>query len=619
MPKAHFVTIRTSGIFRMSRIIMLAGCFLACPLRAHAADDPPATKDKSEEPKLQLAPFEYKTNFGGSLDYTARRDNIGGVKTRSQDLTLALNAGVDVNSFFWQPWFAQVNGGLGLSTFFSDTNYYGAAGSPGNSKTANTVVTGKGNLAVLPLSRYPFSAHYQKEDNRQNSGFTSINTASQSTLYGFNQQYRTLSGQTTYSASYDHNHWTGPYFGDARQKHAELGMRTVLSLNQDLTVTGTRTVDESSINNLTATNKNVIAIHNFRPSSAFSIQNQFNKGASENLQPAQSNENNFTQFTSLATWMSTERPLTVTGNLRLADINNSSSSTAIITTDQSSANAGLGINYQATKQVRAYGNANVNIIDDRNLGTQSKTSNEAAGAEYVADLIDWNSYQYGRHAQVDAANTSADPKSTQNLSLTAGHNLNRTDTEEGRFRFDTNADQSINTIKYNIDPTITRLSHSGSLGWTFAGEEGTTVLRLGANDSRTIVGPKDFYQLANLQVTRSETMTRNSSLEGNVTIQKTRQGMGNAPTTSNSSISASLNYQQQRVFSIPRLDFSSEIRIYSNLPGTQASGPPTQVSRFWGNHLQYSIGRLEMLAEANFAEYSNVNQSSLIFKLRRTF
>jgi hypothetical protein len=587
----------------------------AAPAAEATAPAPPA--ETPAQPQLQFAPFQFQPSLGGSVDYTLRHDTIGGIKSRSQALTVAVNAGADVNSFIWQPWFAQVSGGLGLNTYLSDTNYNAGAGAATKNQTATSIVTGKVALDVVPLSRFPFKANYQKDDNRQNIGVASINSATQDTHFGMSQQYRTLSGQTNYSANYDQNLWEGAYFGEARQKQLGLEMRTALSPNQDLTITGTRALNESSASNQSTLSNTLVANHNYRPAASVTVQNMFNLGKMDYRLPQGTTEDNNMQLTSFASWLSHDRPLTITGNARLAEINNSPSTTAPAT-QQSSANFGVGANYQISRQVRSYANANVNLNDNKISGTQNMSSNEAAGADYISDLIDWGSFKYGTHASGNLSNNNAAPYSTQGLMLSAGHNLNRSSIDSGNIRLDANVDQTATANKATHNPSSTSLSHSGSLGWTIPSAQGTTGLRLSASDFRTMSGLQNFYQLVNLQANRSETMTRNSSLSGDVTIQASRQGTGNAPRTSTTTTSASLNYAQQRLFGMPRLDFTSELRIYGDaLP--LAVGPQTQASRSWSNHLGYTIGRLETMVEAVFAESNHINQSTLLFRMRRVF
>lgn len=567
-------------------------------------------------PQVQLAPIRLRPSFGGNVDYTMQRNTIGTSKSTSQVLTVEVNAGVDINSFIWQPWLAQVSGGLGFSTYMTDTGYNSGAGAMSN-KSASSVVRGKAALDVVPLSRFPFRAHYEKSDNRQDTGFGSANSASQTTRFGLNQRYRTLSGQTDYSASYDQSRWESARSGVDKQRLAILNMRTTLSPNQGLTISGNSDFTEHLGNNQSTLNNTLVAHHNYRPGAALNVENMANLGRTNHRFVEGDNEDKYIQMSSFASWFSNERPLTVTGSARVSGLSNSTPTTRV---RQSSANMNLGANYQLSQQVRTYGNAGVNLYDDQDNGTQNVTSNQSVGADYRSDMTDLGTFRYSTHASGSLSNSTASTGSTQSLGLSAGHGLTRSNAWSGTTRLDTNVDQTISTNKSTRNPPSSLLSHSGSLAWTIAGEGGTTGLRLNASDSRTVSGPRNFFQLANLQATRTENMTRNTSLGGDLTIQAVRQGIGDAPRAPTSiTSSASLNYAHQRVFGVPRLSFNSEVRIYGNSVLPLATGQPGQESRSWINRLNYSIGRLQLSMYASVSESNHVNQSSLMFRLSRAF
>jgi hypothetical protein len=617
MPRAHPTNKRTSDVIRISSATVLAWLAFACSNPAFSAEEVAAPAEDLPQPQLQIAPFKLKPNIGGNLEYLQRSDKIGGVQSSYQTLTLALNAGADVNTFIWQPWFAQVNGGVGLNTYLTDSRYYSGPNASSHNPLTSTVFTGKVGLDVVPLSRYPFRTFYEKEDNRQNIGVASNNAVYKSTRFGMNQQYRTLSGQTTYGADYIQNFWEGAYFGEARQKRIGLDMRTIISANQDLSVVVARDFNEAPIISQSTLSNTLIGDHNYRPNASTTLHNMFNMGKVDIRQQQLLNEDNYVQLTSFGSSVSPERPLTITENVRLAGINNSSSIATKTSIRQTSASMGLGAIYQVNKEVQSYGNIGVNMSDDKLSGQQYKSSYETVGADYIAALANMGSYNYGRHTSGSFSNTTGDPSSTQTVGLSAGHTLNKYTTDSSQLRVTTDLDQTITANKATRTQTYLNLAHSGSLQWAFGSAEGTSALRVSASDTRAINGVQNFYQLFNLQLNRSQTMTRNSGLTGDVTIQTTRQGLAGKRTTYTTSM-AGLNYNHQRVFGVPRLDFYSDLRLMGNgLPVT--TGPQSPVSRSWTNHLGYMIGSLEMVGEAIVAQYNGINQSILLFRLRRVF
>jgi len=169
----------------------------------------------------------------------------------------------------------------------------------------------------------------------------------------------------------------------------------------------------------------------------------------------------------------------------------------------------------------------------------------------------------------------------------------------------------------SADPPATKqISHSGSLSWDLSQETGAPVFRLSASDSRSLDGRKDFYQMINFQASSNLPTGPNSSWNGNLTIQSTRQGRDPLPapavgspneSTTNrdfvTNSSGSLTYQNQRMFGVRRLRFTSDLRLNgpSLLPIFGSS--QSQELAAWENRLEYAIGRTQL--RLNFLISSN--------------
>ena len=578
------------------------------------------------QPQLQFAPVQLRPSLNGNVYYLIRRDTYGQGRTTTQSLNAAVNAAVDVNSFIWQPWFAQVSGRAGVSTYMTDTSYTAAGAQSGN-KTVSNTVNGRMGLNVVPLSRFPFSAFVEKTDNRQNVGFASASTSSQSTRLGLSQNYSTLSGQTSYSAAYNLLRSEREFFGEDRQKQLALGMRTTISPNQSLSINGNRNFNQHVGSPESTLYNNLYANHSYRPSASVNVENLATLGKSTYHLVTGDTEFNTRQLNNITSWTSDERPLTVTGSVRLYSTENISPANY---SKQSQASATLGTSYNLTQQLRAYANAGVNVNEDSVSGRQYVSSNESAALAYNSRPMPLGSFSYSTNASAGITNANGPSgsgtvaNSRQGANLGAGHSLSRSSSDaSGRVRFDTGVAQSASVSKVELTPASTRLMHSGSLGWTIAGDTGTTQLRLNASDSRSTSAPRDFFQLANLQANRSQNMTRNASLSGNLTIQATRQGDADTPAPTTVTSNASLSYAHQRLFGVPRLAFNSEARIYGDRSPLKI-GPVRHETRSWNNSLNYSIGRLVMAAQANAAQTiigqgDPFTQTTLLFTLSRAF
>ena len=566
----------------------------------------------------------------GNIGYDLRSESFGEIKYLSQSIVTKVNA--STKSYIWQPWFAQVSGGLGLSSTRSSTGTSSGSNTTDNKVTSN-FITGNAALNLLPYSRFPFEAHFDRSDNRLDTGLSAIDSSYRTTRYGLTQRYRTLTGDTQYMASYDRNMWESAVFGTDQQDLLRLEMtkrlaRQTLQINGDITGNDRQQTHESTLIGT------LVARHSYVPDPALSVESLGNLSRTSYRLAQGESDLRYLQLSSSAFWRPADKPLTVTGSARLFGMNSSSgaSSSAL-----RSASANLGAFYELSKNIRLSSSANVNINDSN--GIQTVASNQSAGITYQPDSFDLATFRYTGFGSATVTNRIDPINSGQHLALQLGHSVNRS-MGLGVGSLGLNLNQSASSDFDSSIPAIVRLSHSGSLTWSHAEGQNNTFLRLSASDSRAVSGTNDFFQLLNLQASRNEGLTRNASWAGNLTIQAVRQKTGimpnayynapiatlttpDTPVTTTTTSSANLSYRHQRAFGVPRLRFVSELRIYGDMPLPVLAGPRQQESRSWENRLDYSIGRLQLRLSARVSEVSssntNTKQSLLMFSLNRPF
>lgn len=577
-----------------------------------AAAPPEATSAPAGKPSLplQLAPIEFA--LGGSIGYETQRQTVGASKSMTQSLLTNVNA--TARSFIWQPWFAQVSGGLGLN--FNTTSMTGSQISTTTDKTSSNIVSGNAALSLLPTSRFPFEAHFERSDSRQNSGLGAASLAYQTTRYGLTQRYTPLSGRAQYMVGYDRNLWESASLDKSKQDtfRAET---TQQFTNQTLRISGDSTrYAQSSTNQKTVVN-NLVSQHSYRPDPALSVESLANLVKTHyNLTP---NENRFDymQLSSSAYWRSIEKPLNVNGGVRLFGMSNDSiTATTSTTSKMRGANANLGANYELSKHTRLNGSGNANVTDSN--GTQTVTTNQTVGVTYQPDAVKLGAFDYTRSVTSNVSNSTDSLGSAQNLSLSPSHGLNRKIGLCGGT-LGMNLDQA---ASFNVDtrnPSSSVLTHMGSLSWNLSEGQKTTLLRLNASDTRAMGGTPYSFQLINLQASLNESLSRNATWGGNLTIQATRQGTATAPTVTTTTSSADLSYRHQRAFDVSRLRFTSELRIYSDALIPVLATPNQQETSSWENRFDYSIGRLQLRLSARVAEVNKIKQSLLWFSVNRQF
>lgn len=561
-----------------------------------AEETAPAAAGGERPFSLQLAPIR----LWGNIGYELRRETIEAKEYMLQSLTTK----VDASTFIWQPWFAQVSGGLGLTASTSNT-----ADGQGTSNFA----TGNATLSLLPYSRFPFEAHFDRSDSRLNTGLGAVTSAYQSTRYGLSQRYRTADGGTQYLASYDRNLWESADFGEDKQDLLRLEMTRRLA-NQTFQINGDITRNDRPRTHESTLLNTLVARHSYVPDPTLSVESLASLTRTNYRLTQGESDLRYLQLSSFAFWRPTGEPLTVTGSVRLFGMNSDSSGAPASLAR--GASASLGGFYELTRHARLNGSVNVNLAD--NNGTQTVASNQSAGLTYQPDAIKLGAFSHTRFASGTLSNRTDPVDSGQHLTLQLGHSLNRS-MGLGSGTLGLNVNQTASSDVDSRIPSIFRLSHSGSLTWSQGEGQKITFLRLSASDSRAVSGAQDFFQLLNLQASRNENLSRNASWAGNLTIQAVRQRTGATPVTTVATSSADLSYRHMRAFGVPRLRFVSELRIYGDMPLPVLASPEQQETRSWENRLDYSIGRAQLRLSARIAEINNKQYSLLMFTLNRQF
>ena len=143
----------------------------------------------------KIAPIRW----GGNLAMDLR-----GVSAQGQprQVQLAESANLRAASFIWQPWFAQVSGEMTLLA----TQQRQGQGSQGVSAASGsgikfTSLTGGAQLALFPVSRFPFTASFSQTDNRAGGELTYNQYTSR--RYDLTQSYAPPQGGSNYRLSYN--------------------------------------------------------------------------------------------------------------------------------------------------------------------------------------------------------------------------------------------------------------------------------------------------------------------------------------------------------------------------------------------------------------------------------
>lgn len=572
----------------------------------------PATADAVPQDNQGITWFIPPIRLSGVVSYNINRNSVAGQNSTQSGLTTTLNAGT--STYIWQPWFATLNANLGF-THSSNTSSSIEASS---SSAKNVIVTGGGQLNVLQQSRFPFEAHFQLNDSRVTAD-QQTGTTFASERFGFTQRHYRADGDASFG--WDRNIQHSVENGRDQQDTLQLRITSKID-DHNLLFTGDRS---NSVHDLTGEKAAVTSFalqHGYVPNPAVSIQNFVNVSQSDYRLVSGRNDSRLMQLSSNVFWRPESQPMTVNGGVRVFALETDSTGFVVVGNPTANktmnANANLGVTYEFNRFTRLNGSLNVN--QGENNGFKSNSSSQMAGVTYSPDALELGAFRYNWSTSASASNQTSVTESQRQLTLQFSQGLSRSIRLAGGSNIGMDVSQGVSLIAgqktTSADPPATKqISHSASLSWDLSQERGAPVFRLSASDSRSLDGRKDFYQMINFQASSNLPTGPNSSWNGNLTIQSTRQGRDplsapavtpvNEATTRDfvTNSSGSLTYQNQRMFGVRRLRFTSDLRLngQSLLPIFGSS--KSQELAAWENRLEYAIGRTQL--RLNFLISSN--------------
>lgn len=577
-----------------------------------------------EEPEAKQAPAPPD---GGIMGWTFAPVRWGGNLTtelrmfsqeQSRTLEMLESSQFRAATYFWQPWFAQATGSLGLVTSRTRDDGPTSLAGGGNNSTA---ITGGAALNLFPVSRFPFTASFDVSDSRTGDAIT--NTAYTTTRMGLRQSYSPLLAGPQFMASFDRSMLSSARF----QRDTLDVLQGTMSQNlgaQRYGVSGNHVRNRgdhgrsSQISNLTGS-------HDYRPDPTLSVTTLASVSASDFRLPADNaivaTATRFLQLNTFATWRPDEdSPLHVTGGGRIFQSVTDASGSGEF--ESLSLNGHVAARYRVSRNADLFGGASVTHISGD--AVNDLFTSQTAGANYTGDSRQFGKFVYNWNAGGSVSNQTGGEQGEQNVSGTLSHNLTRMIPLQAQSILSLHATQALNTRFSTRNGQSQTLSHSASASWSHAPSEQTrTLLSLTGADARTFGRDESEFQLVNLQATGQIQFNRYSFGSANFTLQGTRQSIASAPGIAStpgggfaSSSSGSINYQHVRAFGVPRLRYSAryeaqQAQFQSRLLG-DLEASREQVTQSFEQRLDYAIGRINMRLSMRVADIDG-KRSSLIF------
>ncbi len=566
-------------------------------------------------------------DLSGDVGYAFRLLQSDSDETISNQLRGAIRA----QSYLWQPWFATVDGSLRMT---QDKTNYSLTSTANVNNSATTLATGELNLNVIPQSRFPLLVSYQVNDSRVDSvntvtsPLTAVGSREFSTQRFSIRQHLDLRKAGRYQINYDVNQWEA----SNSEKYSDWLLGANGDINWDknrLQFRANYQVIDRAVVSQESTNYTLSGDHFYYPSRAMRVDTSADFYSYETkTKPSEvvfsdgRRDTSSEQLSSFIFWRPVDRPVTASAGIRMFKLNSSAGSSntgaGVIAneTELLSINATAGGLYQYSKNLRFDTNINFSINDN---GADSNNAYlTRVGALLQSDLHEvlWGmGYQWYASGSGQYQGAENDDRST--LSANIGHDANRAwmnDDKSSTWRLGLSQAVSAALEGGDADSTTQRLDHSATLGWDSYGGAGSTFAQLTVSDARSFGDSDSEQQLVNMQVSRTQTLTRRSSLTGNLTAQSVRQkfnGQGGRETVTTTT--GSVNYQHSRVFGVPRLRFGSDVRL------SRASEDAGVDRSEWENRLDYSVGLLDTSASWRLIDAGEQDYTLVYFQVTRRF
>ncbi len=561
----------------------------------------------------------------GSLAFDIRRDQLDTEGVRQQRLVTAT---LGTATYLYAPWLAIVNGTVGLTrgTVQGDA--------PDDSSGGSRFVTGKLQLSLLPRSRFPSELRYEVSDSRIDSslgGGVDYRSRNVSVL----QRYRPVNGEFSVSASYERRSQDSADFGQDTQDSFLADFASHWKRHQ-LTASLTRSANRRGSTGEESDFTSLVARHSAAWAPALSLESSVNWARSDDQLRFDGSgltgrrSTTLAQASSLAVWRGDTVPLTVTGSLRAFTFDGGGENNGTTLA------AGLGATYEFSRQARVNASLTATSID----GNTSITSVGQVSGTYQGDQRQWGTAQWSWFSSAAVGAARTDARTDASVSTQLGHNLSNVwligGSSWGVSLAQTGsvavANQTASPEQLLPPDRLSRaLTQTLAFTWTKPGEQGSAFSRLSFTDARQFDSEKSHFSFVNFQVSGTHELDRRRSWTGDLTWQRSVQSSTPLPTVTVPDVSrftqnqrnasGELTWRHLRVFDVPRLNFTSRLRVALNTQrqSDEILALPDRETASWENRLDHQVGRLENSFSMRVSKVDGRRNVFLMWRLQRNF
>lgn len=545
----------------------------------------------------------------GYLEVQGRRESREGQgRVRSDLATLR----VDGHTPVWQPWFAHLSAGVGLTfrtTQQQDQSQEGAD------------ITGGARLRLFPRSNFPLELFVDRADTRISGEL--VGPEYTQTVIGLTQSYAPAAG-TRYTLNYRHT--------DREDRRADMTPSTSRTRDDFFSASINRAFErhqldarldydrlERDVPARMDTREVGLVRHRFGAKGNLTVDSFLSSVVSQTDDVVDHSRATIQQLNSNLFWRpATLKPTLVTGSFV---VNGLTTETNDAEVDNRTIVGTTGVSYQATPTLAL--RANANVTRSVSTGTETTATLTRGGVSYSPlDIPLWKLF-YRRSVVADLGYRTDERTdlAAAEASGTLSHGLTRVWPWVGGTT-NASATQLVSTLRSGADLADTRLTHTASIDWSAAGLASSGSLRALASDTHRFEADDSSFQLINVQATGRYQVNRLAGWQGSLTAQSTRTQTPRAALPWVTNTSASLTYRHERLFGVPLLRFTSELRVLSDelAQSTRDGFSLDYRARWiWSNRFDYIVGRLQFSLRGSVGEIEGRREGLLFFQVRRYF
>ncbi|NJD87623.1 MAG: hypothetical protein FIB05_06385 [Betaproteobacteria bacterium] len=574
----------------------------AGPPQGAIPPSPPAGPAVETEPTWAATVFPFigsgepvgfaPARWGGTLGMEYLAQKAEGARRRQ---LLLGAANLNASSYFWKPWFAQVQGTLTVLVTGEKGDTLDPANRAGFIPASS--LSGGGTVTVFPASRFPFLASAHSTDSRASGDYAASDYRnSRATL---RQTWRDPLGTQTWVGSFDYSAISSDAFGRDTVSQLEgryLGTQDPHRTDAVLNWSRNRQPGGAGSDILRAYASNL-----YTPTPDLWVSSLAN--LTESDLTASGSGGGFTQrlgqLSSQAVWRPEwDERLAVTGGGRVF-VNQFLRGGADATAHSLSGNAGAS--FSVTEETTLNASLTATRIDASGADPDLVTFG-SVGATYTSRPFDLGFAAYTLSASMQGAHQSGGPEESRTAgTVQADQQLSRTLPLGEAAALNLLVTQGGGVIEDTFLGRTQQLRAGVSAGLrVFTGESAEAYFGASYSGSESRGGLNDRFRLANVQASGQVRFGQHDSLSANVTAQwvrSNRELFGIEEETRQ--VYGGISYQHARVFGVPRLRYSLSAtfnegvllnaRILGDVDATREN-----VTQLVDSRLSYDIGRLEL-------------------------